>query len=103
MDVEPRALYEQLLRNEEPVRADDHGRSAKVEPGLRPFRLEDSDPEALRDELGRGCRDPPSPPGPCVGPREQRRGVEARGEPLEHVRAERRGRGDGDPCHAGGH
>ena len=64
MDVEPRALYEQLLRNEEPVRADDHGRCTEVEPGPRPLRLEDSDPEALRDELGRGCRDPPSPAGP---------------------------------------
>ena len=53
MDIEPHALGEQLLRDEQPVRAHDDGRRNEVEPCLQSLGLKHGDAEALRDELRR--------------------------------------------------
>ena len=69
-------------------------------PGVGPLGLENGDPEPLRDDL-RGRRHD-APPAACgrVGPGEERRDVVPRRQPLEHVRPERRRRGDRDAGHA---
>ena len=61
---------------------------------VQPLGLYDrnSEPEG-RDLRGRR-REPPAPSRGRVGPGEQERDLAARGEPFEHVGAERRGRGD---------
>ena len=48
-----------------------------------------------------GARDPPAAAARPVGPRQQVRDVVPRGEPLEHVGAERRRGGDGEPARSG--
>ncbi len=99
MDVEPRALGEQLGRDQQAVGAHDDRRGTELEPGCRPLGLQHGDPEALRDLFAGRRRHAAAPAGGCVGPRQQGRDVVSSREPLEDVRPERRGRGDGDPCH----
>ncbi len=99
MDVEPEPALEQLGRDEEPVR-DDHDRAG---PDLdlpgEPLGLENGDAEPERGLLRRGQRGPAAAPARRVGPRQQRDDLMGGGEPLEHIRAERRRRGDGDASH----
>ena len=99
MDVEPEPAPEQLGRDQEPVR-DDHDRPR---PDLdlpgEPLGLENGDAEPKRGLLRRRRRRPAAAPARRVGPRQQRDDLMGGGEPLEHVRAERRRRGDGDASH----
>ena len=56
----------------------------------RPLGLQDGDPEPLRHDLGRRRGELPAAARGPVGPRQERRDLVPRGEPLEDVRAERR-------------
>ncbi len=100
MHVQPCALREQRLGDEQAVRADDDGRRVELEPLGRALGLEDGDPEPLGDDLRRRRRNLPSAPRGRVRPGQKRGDVVPLREPLEHVRPERRRRGDGDAGHA---
>ena len=100
MDVQPRALREQAVGNEQPVGADDDGRRIEVEARRGALGLQDGDGEALRHLLRGRRSEPAAAAGRSVRPREQDGDVVASGESLEHVRAERCRRGDRDAGHA---
>ena len=97
MDVQPEPLLEQALRDQQAVRGDDRRLTRKLQLRRRPVGLQHRDPELFGDELRRRRRELPAAPGRAVGTRQQRRDVVSRSQPLEHVRAERRRGGDGDP------
>ena len=97
MDVEPERARESRLGNQHAVGGDDDRLLPGVEVRPEPLGLAHLDPEPLRDLLRRRRRDLPAPALRPVGPREQVRDLVVRRQPLEHVGAERRRRGDGEP------
>ena len=99
MDVEPLPLTEELHGDQQPVRAHDDGRRTQVEAGLRALRLEDRHAETLGDALRRGWSQLPAAPLRRIGSREQGGDLVPDSESLQHVRSERRRRGDRDPGH----
>src|SRR5436189_3279977 len=95
MHVEPEAILEDRLWDQQAVRGDDDGVGAEVHAGLGTRGLQDRNAEALRRLLrGRG-RKLPAPPPRRVGTRQERRDVMPLRETLEDVSSERRGRRDG--------
>ena len=99
MDVEPVALGEQRLGDQQPVGADDHQGCAEIEPGLGPVGLEHPKTEPLGGDLGGRRCFPAAPAAPRVGTRQQRSDLVAPREPFEHCSTERRRRRNGDPGH----
>jgi hypothetical protein len=99
VDVQPGALGEEVGRDQQPVCADDDRGRPELEPRPRALGLEHGDPEPGCDLLCRRRRKPATAARRRVGPREQHRDLVLRREPLEDIRPERRGRGDGDPSH----
>jgi hypothetical protein len=125
MDVEPQRLVEQLIRDQTPVRGDDDRvelmevytyitlRAAEVYTYITPWAaevypyitgqplgLQHRYPEPFRYDLRGRRRQFPATSLPAVRPSQDCGDVVAFGESCEHVRAERCGRGDGDPSHA---
>ena len=99
MDVQPQASPEERLGDQQPVGADNDGVRPELDAGLRALGLEHGDAEPLGGELRRRRRDLPPAAPRRVRARQQRGHLVPRREPLEHVCAERRRRGDGDPRH----
>ena len=101
MDVEPQPPRQQRLRDQQAIGADDDGGRIEVEPGSGPFGLQHRDPESLGDDLGRRRGNLAAASLRRIGPGQEDGDLVLRGEPLQHIRPERRRRGDGDPrCHA---
>ena len=94
MHVQPESLLEHLLGDDEAVRDRDDGVRAEVETRLEPLRLQHRDPQALGGQLGRRRRVLAAPARGRIGPRENTADVVVRGQPLQDVGAERRGRSD---------
>ena len=95
MNVQPERALEQRLGDQQAVRGDDHRVDVL---DLWPLRLEHARPEPLGDGL-RGRRARPPAPRSRVRTGQNERDVVSRRKPLEHLRAERRGRGDADALH----
>ena len=81
MDVEPAALGEQRLGDDQAVRADDRRRRVELEARLEPLRLQDGDAEPLGASLAGGGGEPAARP---------RRGASGRGQEARERRAARR-------------
>ncbi len=97
MDVEPERALEQLVRDQEPIRADDDRVGAELDGLVEPRGLRDGDPEPL-GRLLRGRRpELPAASARLVRPRQQLHDVLLPGKPHEHVGPELPGRGDRDP------
>jgi hypothetical protein len=95
--VEPQRTVEKLIRDQQPVGADNDSVGGELHRPVEPRRLRYRDVESLRHLL-RGRRpDAASPAGGRVRPRQEADDVVLRREPLEHVCAERRGRRDRNP------
>ena len=94
MHVEPASLREHVLGDDEAVRDGDDGVRAEVETRLEPLRLQHRDPQALGGQLGRRRKVLAAPARGRIGPRENTADVVVRGQPLQDVGAERRGRSD---------
>jgi len=71
----------------------------RVAEAVRPLGLEHADPELLRDDLRGWRREPAAASLRRVGTREQPGHLVLLRQAPEHVCAERRRRGDGDPAH----
>ena len=99
MDVEPLPLREQLLGDQQAVRADDDDRCAEIESRLRPLGLQHGHAEPLGHDLRGRRRNPPPTALLRIGAGQQSRDLVTGRKPLEHVRTERRRRRDGDPGH----
>jgi hypothetical protein len=91
--VQPQSPLEHGLGDQQTVGRDDHRPHLGVEV-VEPLGLAHLDPEPLRGLLRRRRRELPPAAARTVRPREEVLDVVLRGEPLEHVRSERRGRGD---------
>ena len=101
MDVEPRALREQRLGDEQPVGADDDGRRAELEPGVGRSGWSTGMPSRSATSFAGGAASRRPRPAGASGRVSSDGDVVPLGEPLEHVRTERRRRGDGDARHGG--
>ena len=93
VDVQPERAVEQFGRNERAVRDDHDGVGVRVEAG-EPLRLAHLDPQPPGDDLGRRRADVAASAARPVGPRQQIGDVVAGREPLQHVGAEGRRRGN---------
>ena len=99
MHVQPQVSGEQRGGNDQSVRGDDHDIRIERDVLVERRGLKDWDSEPLGDQLGGRCGDAPTAPARRVRAREERDDVVIRSHALEHVGPERRGRGDGQPCH----
>jgi len=84
---------------QEAVVANDDRMRRDADPVVELCGLLDRDPETLGHLLRRRSGDSPAPSRRLVRPREQLHDFVVGGEPLEHVGAERPGRGDRDLRH----
>ena len=100
MDVEPEVPLEELRRHEEAVRDGNDRLGIEGEGGVETVRLKDWDPEPEGRLLRRGRTDSAAAPTRPVGTRETEGDLVPSREPLEHVGAERGGRGDREHCYA---
>ena len=96
MDVEPQRTLEQGFRDQRAVGCEHDDVLARIEVRER-FRLAHLDPQLLRRLLGRRRPQVAAPSARPVRPRQQVGDVVLRGQTLEHVRAERRGRRNRKP------
>ena len=99
MDIEPARPPERAARDKLSVRDRGNRVHLGIEVVAELLRLPDRDAEGLGGVLRRRWRNPPAAAARTVGPGEQVGDLVSCGEPLEHVRPERRRRSDGDACH----
>ena len=92
--VEPQSAARAGLGDQHTVGDDDDRRPTSGSTSSSRSGWRTGMPEPLRRLLRRRRRELPPAPARTVGPRQQERDVVLRGEPLEHVRSERRRRGD---------